>query len=679
MERGTSAAADHLGPVAEVLLTNGMADHRADALALAAAGFAVHPVRLGPGGSKTPYLAHGHLDASTDPTALGTWWRRWPDAVPGVALPDRTVVVDLDTYKPEYDPAHGLTLPATAMQETGRSGWQLLYRTDGRPVRQATNVRPAIDTRVAGKGWIVAWEPRTLIDNPVATWAEAPAWLYDAKPREAGEPETMGTRAEILAWLGKVAYAVAVPASAYRAMLTAARDEGSIVALDPARPWTDNDLATLAAEAAKWDTPEEPPRVRRDDAVEVPEARGWPAPPEPAAFVGILGDITNAVAPCTEADPVGVLGTLVSMFGAACGSGRSLYQGSLQRLNTSILLVGATGFGGRKGTALDVGRSVFRLAYPELDGLWLVGVASGEAITGHLGRAEPEERVFLVEPEFGRLLTIMNREGSTLSAVLRNAWDGVPLGHARSRDESLVSSHHVSLLGHVTPTELRAKLTGVDAANGFANRILFLAVRRQQLIPFPESPDALVGPYVEALHRAIVEARAGRELAFDGHARDRWEAFYAELAVTPRLGLAGAVTGRHEAQVARLALLYATADRAAAISVGHLEAAIALADFARRSAVWALGDSTGNRHADVLLQMLEDGPMGYDDAKRSLGLRTSADMADAVAVLVEAGLADVTKVARPGGGRPTRGLRAKGAKGAKGVGALRTEKQEILT
>ena len=51
--------------------------------------------------------------------------------------------------------------------------------------------------------------------------------------------------------------------------------------------------------------------------------------------------------------------------------------------------------------------------------------------------------VLLVEPEFGRLLTIMNREGSTLSAVLRNAWDGVPLGHARARDESLVARHHV--------------------------------------------------------------------------------------------------------------------------------------------------------------------------------------------------------------------------------------------
>jgi len=79
---------------------------------------------------------------------------------------------------------------------------------------------------------------------------------------------------------------------------------------------------------------------------------------------------------------------------------------------------------------------------------------------------------------------------------------GVPLGHARSRDEALVTRHHVSLLGHITPIELRAKLTDTDAANGFANRLLLLAVRRSRLIPFPTAPDELVRPYIEPLHRA---------------------------------------------------------------------------------------------------------------------------------------------------------------------------------
>jgi hypothetical protein len=412
---------------------------------------------------------------------------------------------------------------------------------------------------------------------------------------------------------------------------------------------------------------DEEPETRAEPAI-------WPDPLAEPAYHGVLGDIARAVAPHTEADPVGVLGTLLAMFGSACGGGRALYQGSLQRTNLSLLLVGETGFRGRKGTTLDVARGVFGLAYPELEGLWLPGVASGEAITGHLGRHEAE---------FGRLLTIMNREGSTLSAVLRNAWDGVPLGHARARDESLVARHHVTLIGHVTPIELRAKLTDTDAANGFANRLLFLAVRRSRLIPFPTPPDEIVREFVEPLHSAIMEAQLSGKMVFDAAARDRWEEFYEELAVTPRLGLVGAVTGRHEAHVARLALIYALADRSPVIGAAHLEAAIAIAEYARRSAVWTLGDSTGNRHADVLRRMLADGELPWQEAKVALGLRTAADMAEAVAVLVDAGLAEVVKVPREGpAGRPRQVIRpgtAKGANGANSARGARTEERGNAT
>ena len=411
-------------------------------------------------------------------------------------------------------------------------------------------------------------------------------------------------------------------------------------------------------------------------------ATDWPEPMTEAAYHGVLGEIARAVAPLTEADPVAILGTLLVMFGASCGRNRRLFQGSMQQANLSVLLVGETGFRGRKGTALDIGRAVFRLAYPDLDELWLVGVASGEAITGHLGRKEPEVRVLIVEPEFGRLLTIMNREGSTLSPVLRNAWDGTALGHARARDESLVSAHHVALLGHVTPTELRAKLTEVDTANGFANRILFLAVRRSRPVAFPTAPDAVVAPFVERLHKAIMEAQPPREYAFDDDAHDRWEAFYSELAIRPRLGLAGAVTGRHEAQVARLALVYALADRSSVIGVEHLDAAIAFAEYARRSAVWAFGDSTGNRHADVVARLLrEHGEVDRQTVKEETGLRLGADLDAVERVLVDSGLATLEKEPRAGGGRKRRVLRlvANGRNRRNGLGGARKEEEKIVT
>ena len=71
--------------------------------------------------------------------------------------------------------------------------------------------------------------------------------------------------------------------------------------------------------------------------------------------------------------------------------------------------------------------------------------------------------------------------------------------------------------------------------------------------------------------------------------------------------------------------------------------------------------------------MLADGEVGWTDGKRSLGLRTAAEMEEAVSVLVEADLVDVFTVPRETGGRPQRFIRAKGAKGAKDDAPLQEE------
>jgi hypothetical protein len=48
---------------------------------------------------------------------------------------------------------------------------------------------------------------------------------------------------------------------------------------------------------------------------------------------------------------------------------------------------------------------------------------------------------------------------------------------------------HVSIIGHITIDELRARLTRTEAANGFANRFLFPLVRRSKELPFGGSLD----------------------------------------------------------------------------------------------------------------------------------------------------------------------------------------------
>lgn len=641
---------------------------------------------------KHPITPDGHWQETRDPVRIRTLLSAGSEPNYGVFPPTGCFAWDVDgAVGPMLDELAAKLgpLPATYGHATP-NGEHRFYRWPARLARPASGNLFGIVTRWPSgdksRGYVVGpysqvgermyrpiGDPHHIAELPDA-WALA-AGERDREPRPAITDTAIGGRHDELRdaafYLHKRGLSGLVLRAAIDAMNAALPE-----------PKTPAEVTRAIGNVQRF--PVDPPDITLDLAPAAEPAE-WPELPAATAYHGVLGDIALAVAPHTEADPVALLGTLLAMFGAACGDGHALYQGSLQRANLSVLLVGATGFAGRKGTALDVARSVFRLAYPDLDALWLVGVASGEAITGHLGRHDglegrpDEHRVLIVEPEYGRVLTIMNREGSTLSAVLRNAWDGVPLGHARARDESLVTRHHVASIGHITPVELRQKLTDTDAANGFANRLLFLAVRRSHLIPFPKAPDDLVRDFVRPLHQAILEARVPRAMEMDDGARNRWESFYAELALTPRLGLAGAVTGRHEAQVARLALVYALADRSPVVGVAHLEAAIALADYARRSATWALGDSTGNRHADVLRRMLADGDIGWDDAKRALGLRTAADMAEAVAVLTDAGLAELAAIAPATGGRPRRVLRAKGAKGAKDARGARTENGDSAT
>jgi hypothetical protein len=383
----------------------------------------------------------------------------------------------------------------------------------------------------------------------------------------------------------------------------------------------------------------------------------WPAPVAAAAYHGILGDIIRAVEPATEADPVAILGSLLAYTGACMGHYRTIYQGSTQAANLFIALVGDSSTG-RKGTAASIARDVMDVAYPDWKKLIVAGLGSGEGLIGHLKKVEDSEhRAIVMESEFGRLLTVMAREGSTLSPVVRDAWDGVPMGRFLAREQSLVTYHHVSVSAHVTTVELRSKLTSTDAANGFGNRFLWLAVRRTKLVPFPQSPREVIGQYADSLFRAIDEAQAVGEMHWSPLAADRWEALYADSARRQRVGMTGALLARSEAQISRLALLYALLDRSKEVGAQHLAAAEAVWEYAERSVLHVFGESTGDRHADALRKHLEQGPLEWENGRKLLGLRYAADLEAAVQVLVSLGLADVITVPKTTGGRPRRVVR----------------------
>jgi len=71
---------------------------------------------------------------------------------------------------------------------------------------------------------------------------------------------------------------------------------------------------------------------------------------------------------------------------------------------------------------------------------------------------------------------------------MRSAWDTGMLATLTKNDAVTATGAHISVIGHITADELRAELTATDSANGFANRFLFLAVRRSKALPFGGGP-----------------------------------------------------------------------------------------------------------------------------------------------------------------------------------------------
>lgn len=158
------------------------------ALDYVGAGWAVFPCDR----DKRPLVARGFHAASTDPTTVTSWWKNWPQASIGAAVPMAFAVIDVD-------PRHGgdATLHALATQHgplaktltvlTGGGGRHLYVLHPVGNLRQGAGILgPGLDTRMPGRGYVIlppsphqserqyAWE------DPDVQAAPMPSWMVEA-------------------------------------------------------------------------------------------------------------------------------------------------------------------------------------------------------------------------------------------------------------------------------------------------------------------------------------------------------------------------------------------------------------------------------------------------------------------------------------------------------------------
>ncbi len=209
------------------------------------------------------------------------------------------------------------------------------------------------------------------------------------------------------------------------------------------------------------------------------------------ALHGLAGELVRILEPSTEADPVALLSQFLVAFGNAVGHGPySMVEDTRHAVNLFAVMVGGTSEA-RKGTAWD------RVAKPisKVDAEWAYshiesGMTSGEGVAfavrdgdGKDDAGVDDKRLMVIETEFSSVLKNMGREGNILSPMTRQAWDSGKLRTLNKKNPVRATDAHISIVGHITPEELRRCLTETEMANGFGNRFLWLCVRRSKFLP----------------------------------------------------------------------------------------------------------------------------------------------------------------------------------------------------
>jgi hypothetical protein len=370
-----------------------------------------------------------------------------------------------------------------------------------------------------------------------------------------------------------------------------------------------------------------------DDLEVLPFEGGWIPPRDwptlaKDALQGLAGEVVNTIAPNTESDPVAILALFLAAYGNMIGRGAHfVVEGGQHFCKAWPVITGESGKG-RKGTAQDrVNRLLKRVDEHWYYNCQAQGLSSGEGLIYHVRDRKTKEgkdgetvvvdegvvdkRLMLTEPEFAGPLTVMQREGNTLSVVLRMAWDDTTLQTLSKNSPERSTKSHVTIAAHTNKEELIKHLTSAKLGGGIGNRFFFLLVKRSKELPFGGQEDKFTDDLLNRLREAVAFGRNERHIRVSEKpevggrsAADLWRAVYSDLS-SPAPGLFGAVTGRAEAQVRRFATIYAALDCSPEVEISHLLAGLALWDYSKQSAYLIFQDKTGDEIADEILQALQ--------------------------------------------------------------------------
>jgi hypothetical protein len=630
---------------------------------------------------KHPTVKWG-TQATTDPTKIERLLRSSSREGLGAAVGNGFLVLDFDPKNEgldsfaEIEKKHG-AFPRTTKVLTGEypegRGIHLWLRT---PPGVEVRSRPleghrGVDVKARG-GYVVL--PPTLhksgvnyeVEVPFSEMADAPDWVLELLPQmvlgdSSWEPNPefkmsrevkdflngdheieTGEQRQFLCRAARSVLTTGRSVEETAALLFEGYGDGGISASpqDESDPWQEDEVLFIVED--EFSKPPTTPLEKTFGGGSGKKKRDRPSEMAVEAFHGLAGEFIGIVEPESEADPAALLVQFLVAAGSAMGR-RPGFRVEADRHGTNLyaVVVGDSAKA-RKGTSWGQAQRPAVLADPSWEDRVRTGVSSGEGLMQLLRNDEPDgtsfkiqgektegvrggvddRRLQLYEPEFAALLRRGQRSDNIVTAVLRDLWDRGQSATFTRQNPIQVTDAHVSLVTHITERELASEFTSVDMANGFGNRFLWICARKSKDLPFGGNlKDEDLDPIAKGLAKALVFAkdRAPAVYPFDRAAEQAWPEIYERLE-RPDPSLIGDVTSRATPNVRRLAVILAVLDRAKTVKQAHVDAAVAIWDYAHASAEYLFQSSSGNSTADAILKYAEDkgGEVSKSDIYRNL-------------------------------------------------------------
>lgn len=343
------------------------------------------------------------------------------------------------------------------------------------------------------------------------------------------------------------------------------------------------------------------------------------------ALLGILGEITAAGCANTEATATAMALHVLGRFTTLLGRAAYIPIGDQQRaLSFFALVVGPTSHG-RKGTSEELPARIFKQIADSnmIDRSFHLSVlgslATGEGLIhqvrdchvypaqgrspAHTDPGVEDKRLFLAVSEFAGPLAQFKREGSTLSAVLRDAFDGKVLTIPTKTSFNRATGAHIVCVGSVPETEIAKELRDEDKTNGVANRFLMAWSARSKLVPLPPPTDPqMVAHFAERIAGALRLAWARAPLCFDltdPALRDIWAQWYHGRATRGMPDSVAKLTARAELFARIFAALIALINGRVSVTLPDLQAAFAWVDYWEQTLLFVFSNGEEAEEAET--------------------------------------------------------------------------------